>query len=219
MQEVQEGQRHLPSPWHHWSPYGHQTCERRAVAVLTVRFRGSSGPDAAAGSLGGGAFSALLLAMLIVFVFVPIAMGGGGRGGDGVLTRHPHHQRWMELLALVRDGVAVAQGSASGTYEPLDRAGDSSAGGEASWPSPKKKAKQTKELKEKKEKQQERRERVEQQGRADDGGNRASGKQSTGAVGTERQAAATATDAAAAGGGSPKSTAAGGSERWVHVSM
>ena len=41
-------------------------------------------------------------------------LGGRQRGGPAALRSHPHHQRWVEVMALVHDGVSFSRARVQG---------------------------------------------------------------------------------------------------------
>ena len=78
------------------------------------------------GSDWGWSFLGALLGVGGLYVVAPIALATRTRGADRSLSAHPHYAQWMDVKAMVHDGVAFARGGGGGGkggggYRPIPR--------------------------------------------------------------------------------------------------
>jgi hypothetical protein len=77
------------------------------------------------GSDWGWSFLGALLGVGGLYVVAPIALATRTRGADRSLSAHPHYAQWMDVKAMVHDGVAFARGGGGGKggggYRPIPR--------------------------------------------------------------------------------------------------
>ena len=123
-QEDRDHPERAAGPWKNTRCWQYKGCEKVSYRASKNKWCIASGKVSVAPPQHGWTLAAALLVCGAVYVGLGVAHGSRTGGKKPGLALHPHHDRWMELLALCADGAAFARG---GTRKP--RAGYAPVGG------------------------------------------------------------------------------------------
>ena len=127
-QEDRDHPERAAGPWKNTRCWLYKGCEKVSYRASKNKWCIASGKISVAPPQHGWTLAAALLVCGAVYVGLGVAHGSRTGGKKPGLALHPHHDRWMELLALCADGAAFARGGARkprAGYAPVGGGGGS----------------------------------------------------------------------------------------------
>ena len=111
-QEDRDHPERAAGPWKNTRCWLYKGCEKASYRASKNKWCIATGKISVAPPQHGWTLAAALLVCGAVYVGLGVAHGSRAGGKKPGLALHPHHDRWMELLALCADGAAFARGGA-----------------------------------------------------------------------------------------------------------